>query len=62
MRVERLQQIDEVDCWAEGIAWSPDVDPVHEFRDLWEFINGPGSWDANPWVWVVQFAVKAGNA
>lgn len=62
VRVERLQDISEADAKAEGVSM-PDGTPTppdfwsyqQEFRHLWEQINGPGSWDANPFVWVVTF-------
>jgi len=29
--------------------------PVRSYETLWEQINGPGNWAANPWVWAVSF-------
>ena len=33
---------------------------VANFRELWSHINGPGSWDANPWVAAISFTVEKG--
>jgi hypothetical protein len=53
VRVERLQDISEAGAIAEGV--SDILNPVGAYRELWESINGPASWAANPWVWVVEF-------
>ena len=58
VRVERLQDISRGDAMVEGCPF-PNMaaynDPRKWYADLWESINGPGSWDANPWAWVVEF-------
>lgn len=71
VRVERLHDISEADAMSEGVERNPEPcgfrNYAHNdrrigftfakdsFRSLWDSINGDGSWDANPWVWVVEF-------
>lgn len=57
VRVERLQKISSTDALAEGIQSfaAASIGCTDAYRELWESINGAGSWDANPWVWVVEF-------
>lgn len=60
VRVERLQDISAEDCIAEGVLSTlREHDAVIDLRDkyraLWESINGPGSWEINPWAWVIEF-------
>lgn len=40
---------------AQGTKPPLGASPAKTFRALWQDINGADSWDANPWVWVVEF-------
>jgi hypothetical protein len=71
VRVERLQAISADQALAEGVRrydrhaeagdWfhvegvddTYSADPVASFAQLWKASGG--DWDANPWVWVVEF-------
>lgn len=53
VRVERLQAITVQDIAAEGISCYPDINPFHDFEELWTSTGG--DWEGNPWVWVIEF-------
>lgn len=75
VRVQRLQDISKKDAEDEGVyslhSQSPGFeevayyrslyDPKELFRMLWTRINGPTSWDENPWVWALTFEVHHCN-
>eukprot|EP00456_Euglypha_rotunda_P012417 TRINITY_DN13522_c0_g1_i3.p1 TRINITY_DN13522_c0_g1~~TRINITY_DN13522_c0_g1_i3.p1 ORF type:complete len:238 (+),score=54.01 TRINITY_DN13522_c0_g1_i3:626-1339(+) len=75
VRVERLQDISEEDAEAEGVGEHNvgcsaagryecrcgEDSYKDSYAKLWDYINGAGSWAANPWVWVLSFEVIREN-
>lgn len=62
IRVERLQDISETDALSEGViveGWPGAMCAKDAFHELWATIHGPHAWDANPWLWVIEFQVLA---
>lgn len=60
VRVEQLQAISIGQICKEGLARSiyefiPVTTAFDAFAEVWDSINGVGAWDANPWVWAVEF-------
>jgi hypothetical protein len=53
--MERLQAIGEYDCEREGVGHAMPQTGKQRYAELWDSINGKGSWATNPWVWVVAF-------
>ncbi|MDR6851045.1 hypothetical protein J2Y54_000538 [Sphingomonas sp. BE123] len=52
--------------WIDYLETNPNLtrhyaDPRRSYASLWDSINGPGAWEANPWVVAVTFDVVRGN-
>ncbi|HBQ2700380.1 TPA: hypothetical protein MEI52_002815 [Klebsiella pneumoniae] len=77
VRVERLAAISEEDARAEGIidggclncgepepcgCANPEPDATDAFAYMWQSIYGQENWNANPWVWVIEFKRVEGGA
>ncbi|HHT0500848.1 TPA: hypothetical protein ACTW6W_001775 [Raoultella ornithinolytica] len=74
VRVERLNSISQSDAIAEGAPPSHrSIDAVSQqfgypdfsrswFGQTWGHIYGDESWQANPWVWVIEFKRVEGGA
>lgn len=61
VRVERLQDISDIDLLCEGVEFEYVGSDQHRLRRsafarLWDTIySSERSWEANPWVWVISF-------
>ncbi|MFY9480245.1 MAG: hypothetical protein WAQ08_21635 [Aquabacterium sp.] len=50
-----VQPGDCVPLWRNYLSGGTTVIPRRSFETLWKTINGAASWDADPWLWVVEF-------
>jgi len=63
VRVERLQEISDVDALAEGIQIKsegiPITTPKKWYGIYWNRLNAKRGWpwESNPWIWVIEFGV-----
>ena len=48
-------------CHCPATGWTGRT-AYQTFANLWGHINGPDSWAANPWVWVIEFKRIGGDA
>ncbi len=76
VKIERLQDINSADATAEGaeitkhgtitgpmvrVSAGTYMSPVAWYHYLWNEINGPGAWEANPWVVAYTFVTIHAN-
>lgn len=65
VRVQRLNEIVDGDCVAEGVGLEdlrlPGDTVLVGYRRIWEDIHGQFSWGDNPWVWALTFDVRHEN-
>ncbi len=68
VRVERLHAISKADAIAEAVdvqavrvllpgkpSTTRACTPIEAYAAHWASIHGPDAWDANPWVWAIEF-------
>ena len=61
VRIDRLQEISDNDCVAEGFSlpypYTQQLSAAHgTYQTFWDITHKKeDSWDKNPWVWVIEF-------